>query len=487
MAITDGAIHGVKSLEQLRALQIPEGQQTLMLNWDPSALGLPLLRNATIKEGVTIAPWPKPAFDKIFKAVSQKAGYIENPTVHSIRRAVGKQIDASYTSIQRSQHLTQKDLKVFGDSYVANTSSVDGKAAYLVFDRLREHGITTQLPADRMRLLEENKELQDLRLQIATLIDKAKALPESPLSSAEKSTLQSEIDTARARLKSRKHCLKQEAIQKYRKEWVGKQRELKVKMNGTFSNVPHKAEILDAMAYILPGRVRLALAMTSDAPACEEQRWQTIYDLYDLIIRDHTVIYLPGEGPVNGKCLLERCSLRLGQIIFKTNTNYSLGQSTPENGLKSLEIQTLSPADVTNNRSLRTPASTCVTMTRSCLKTVSPEVLCKKPKNIVPLDAQDVDLVIPSEDALYSSFLAYRIAGPRLRRTWKTWPQLNCKAQNTRKHTCCRTTAKADAQSEYTDGCLNSPQDVVQKKPRLLLRVKPQQTQNTPIDAVHIN
>lgn len=165
-----------------------------------------------------------------------------------------------------------------------------------------------------MRLLEENKELQDLRLQIATLIDKAKALPESPLSSAEKSTLQSEIDTARARLKSRKHCLKQEAIQKYRKEWVGKQRELKVKMNGTFSNVPHKAEILDAMAYILPGRVRLALAMTSDAPACEEQRWQTIYDLYDLIIRDHTVIYLPGEGPVNGKCLLERCSLRLGQV-----------------------------------------------------------------------------------------------------------------------------------------------------------------------------
>lgn len=178
MAITDGAIHGVKSLEQLRALQIPEGQQTLMLNWDPSALGLPLLRNATIKEGVTIAPWPKPAFDKIFKAVSQKAGYIENPTVHSIRRAVGKQIDglfsallirplliastASYTSIQRSQHLTQKDLKVFGDSYVANTSSVDGKAAYLGEDARQDHINYFQFSTDSASM-----ELRHSSLQIA--------------------------------------------------------------------------------------------------------------------------------------------------------------------------------------------------------------------------------------------------------------------------------------------------------------------------------
>lgn len=36
-----------------------------------------------------------------------------------------------YTSVQRSQYLTQADPRVFGQSSVANCSSVDGQAAFL--------------------------------------------------------------------------------------------------------------------------------------------------------------------------------------------------------------------------------------------------------------------------------------------------------------------------------------------------------------------
>ena len=37
----------------------------------------------------------------------------------------------NYTPVQRSQHITQADLRVYGQSYLANCSSVDGQAAFL--------------------------------------------------------------------------------------------------------------------------------------------------------------------------------------------------------------------------------------------------------------------------------------------------------------------------------------------------------------------
>lgn len=36
-----------------------------------------------------------------------------------------------YTAVERSQHLTQADPRVFGQSYVANCSSIDGQGAFL--------------------------------------------------------------------------------------------------------------------------------------------------------------------------------------------------------------------------------------------------------------------------------------------------------------------------------------------------------------------
>ena len=49
----------------------------------------------------------------------------------SAGRFTDSKVAERYTSVQRSQHLTQADPRVFGQSYVANCSSVDGQAAFL--------------------------------------------------------------------------------------------------------------------------------------------------------------------------------------------------------------------------------------------------------------------------------------------------------------------------------------------------------------------
>jgi hypothetical protein len=93
----------------------------------------------------------------------KNAGYLCGTSIYAVRRQLGKKVDGEssishnmilqppylrrssgcfikrltnlvaekYTSVQRSQHLTQADPRVFGQSYVANCSSVDGQAAFL--------------------------------------------------------------------------------------------------------------------------------------------------------------------------------------------------------------------------------------------------------------------------------------------------------------------------------------------------------------------
>ena len=73
---------------------------------------------------------PKAAFTEIFGSTLRNAGYLCAISIHAIRRQLGKKFDERYTEVERSQHLTQGDPPVFGQSYVANTSSVDGQGAF---------------------------------------------------------------------------------------------------------------------------------------------------------------------------------------------------------------------------------------------------------------------------------------------------------------------------------------------------------------------
>jgi hypothetical protein len=85
-----------------------------------------------------------------------------SPRVYLAESVCPRNIDTAenYTSVQRSQHITQADLRVFGQSYLANCSSVDGQAAFLgelsdhrhieyfqSIERFWEPGLPHELPA----------------------------------------------------------------------------------------------------------------------------------------------------------------------------------------------------------------------------------------------------------------------------------------------------------------------------------------------------
>ena len=94
MALADKALFG-----------IPEGDDELLLRWNDSTLRSPILRNATMQNGVSEDPLPKKTFDRIFKAVLERSGYFGKATVHAIRRYLGKKVNGkclgSYRVVDR--------------------------------------------------------------------------------------------------------------------------------------------------------------------------------------------------------------------------------------------------------------------------------------------------------------------------------------------------------------------------------------------------
>ena len=95
MALADGALYGITSVEDLWDMSIPEYDNALPLHWKDEALETPIVRNATKANGVTNIPLPKATFEAILKSVLNLSGYFGTATVHAIRRALGKKLMVS--------------------------------------------------------------------------------------------------------------------------------------------------------------------------------------------------------------------------------------------------------------------------------------------------------------------------------------------------------------------------------------------------------
>lgn len=90
LAVADNAIWGIETSNDLWHLQIPEVDDELPLRWNDSILALPILRNATVQQGITDRPFPKRSFDRIVISVLKLSGDFGNATTYVIRRRVGE-------------------------------------------------------------------------------------------------------------------------------------------------------------------------------------------------------------------------------------------------------------------------------------------------------------------------------------------------------------------------------------------------------------
>ena len=212
-----------------------------------------------------------------------------------------------YTEVQRSQHINQSDPRVYGQSYVTNTSSVDGRRRFADeepqhdhveyfqgFSQSREKGLPTKLPARQKAEIDGEKSLLDLQKRIQLL--------------RSESASDSDVENAISEARNYKARITRKRLVLYQLEWVQQRRDWKIATRGR--EVPNdgwRNDLENVLSGIMPERARLAAAMLSELSTTEQERKQCIADLCSLISRDSTAFSLPGERLADGKCPVADC------------------------------------------------------------------------------------------------------------------------------------------------------------------------------------
>ena len=216
-----------------------------------------------------------------------------------------------YTETERSQHITQNDPRVYGQSYVANTSSCDGRRAFLDevaqhdhveyfqgFSKFREKGLPWTLPAEKEAALERDQHLIELKNRLQQL----------------KSEGEGDQDISRAKNKVRSYydSLWRTSRQNYQAWWVQNRRDWKIRTQGKEQAEDFTpTQLVQTLSMIMPERGRLTEMMISDKVISEPERKQAVIDLYSFITRDYTVLYRPGEEPIGGACPVNDCGKKM--------------------------------------------------------------------------------------------------------------------------------------------------------------------------------
>ncbi|EXJ72789.1 uncharacterized protein A1O5_03936 [Cladophialophora psammophila CBS 110553] len=308
LAITDGALFGISSVEDLRDRKIAHGKDEVILEFNDSALSQPILRKCTKNGGVTNEPMPRSAYEDIFRSTLQNANYFCAASMHAIRRALGKEVDKDYTPVQRSQHLIQADREVFGAYYMANCSSVDGQGAFLrqpkdhrhidyfqSLEKFHEPGLPCSLPSREEKNLEDDARLLELKGTVDRL-EREEGKKALAVKKAKK-------DLELYRKKQRRI-----ALRRYQKQWVRDRRRWQILSRGKErpSDVP-KTDLVESLCLLIPERGRLAHVIAQEEPLSRDSMWYAMLDLHSLCTRDLTVLYLAGLEPRDGNCPMERC------------------------------------------------------------------------------------------------------------------------------------------------------------------------------------
>ncbi|KAJ5139213.1 uncharacterized protein N7515_004061 [Penicillium bovifimosum] len=91
IAIDQGAIYGINTIEDLAQQQFPEGKNEIPLRWKDDAKEKLVFRNVTA-QGAQDLVLTTERFYYFLRQLFRKAGYWEDPTIHDIRRTLGKRL-----------------------------------------------------------------------------------------------------------------------------------------------------------------------------------------------------------------------------------------------------------------------------------------------------------------------------------------------------------------------------------------------------------
>jgi hypothetical protein len=173
---------------------------------------------------------------------------------------------------------------------------VDGLAAFLNeapdhsvsqyfqgLGRFHERGMPTKLSATRKLSLEKHPDILKLQEQVFEADDVLAK------------------DAATKALRSLREQLHKAELKSYKEEWLRERRDWKILTRGKIP-LPHDLDKAGQIVDLIPERQRIAKQMPLKTPLTGSDMLLAIQDLCTLCINDFSVVYYPGEGPLDGNC-----------------------------------------------------------------------------------------------------------------------------------------------------------------------------------------
>lgn len=200
---------------------------------------------------------------------------------------------------------------MFGQSYVANCSSVDGQAAFQneesdhrhieyfqSLEGFHEEGLPGKLPTHLEEALHCDAQLCELETEVQTLTRTAAA--------------ENALNKAKQRHANHLKKMKSKALRQYQEHWVRERQDWKILTRGRgVAQDKSKTDFVQNICLLIPERGRVAQKMAADQPLEPGEMWQALQDLHSLCVQDFTVLYLPRSRPVDGACPTKCCQLHL--------------------------------------------------------------------------------------------------------------------------------------------------------------------------------
>ncbi|KAK1141018.1 hypothetical protein N8T08_009675 [Aspergillus melleus] len=306
IALYDGALFGIESMEDLAQYDLRDGQYTeIPLRWKDSALDRPVFRNVTA-QGPQEAVLDKQRFCTFLRQILIMAGYSKRATIHDIRRSLGRKIELRHGSAPVSQIYGHKNEGTYPTYYQAHCSSIDTvgdvldeeEETYHIdyfqgYGQFREVGLPHELPAEVEETILQRPELVAIRARIEQLDTKAD--PEA-------------INFKKNEYRKVLISIRLSELHHYQAQWVRERRDWRILNRG---KNPH--ESLESNAYtraltqIMPEMGCIAETLSSAEPLSHEEKLLFGNQLLTQCRRDYDVVYLPGESPINGYCPVDTC------------------------------------------------------------------------------------------------------------------------------------------------------------------------------------
>ncbi|KAL4869119.1 hypothetical protein BDV12DRAFT_208701 [Aspergillus spectabilis] len=313
MALSDNALFGFSSSEEIFEQRIPEGQDELVLRWKEEARSRCVIRNVTATE-VTEDALTQDKYEKDFRILMNAVGYYITATIHAIRRALGAAVQRKYSPVHTAQILTQKSKSVFGRDYLPRCADVDTISAlrgekpnrqaiehFQGFTQFYEHGLPRRLPAAEEKKIASDPQLADIATRIEIATDEH-----------EKRRWRNEYRAIKRKLFSK-------GLQNFQHEWVKGQRDWKILTRGRERH-EHKEQTTQkqVLCKIMPELGRIAAIISFNKPLAFDEKATVVQDLYTHCQRDFDVVYRPGEEPIEGKCPVNACNQSMKTLKRKT-------------------------------------------------------------------------------------------------------------------------------------------------------------------------